>query len=198
MSADMSRSMSSMPGSEAAPWAVSARSKLIRFDQMLMQGLRLLLGALLGAMAVIIFANVVMRYVTGGSLVWAEEVARYLMIWLTLLGCGLVLRTGGHIAIENLQDALPTLWAQVLRAVIIASLIACAIGMMVLGVQYMLRSMQQLTASTQIPFGLIYAAMPVGGLIMLWCSIALVASYVPRREFDNEPSNDEHQEGVQV
>jgi TRAP-type C4-dicarboxylate transport system permease small subunit len=31
------------------------------------------------------------------------------MIWLTFLGAGPVLRYGGHIAVENLQDALPLL-----------------------------------------------------------------------------------------
>ena len=48
-----------------------------------------------------------MRYLTSDSLEWAEEVSRHMMIWLTFLGAGPVLRYGGHIAVENLQDALP-------------------------------------------------------------------------------------------
>ncbi len=58
-------------------------------------------------MSVIIFVNVAMRYLTSNSLEWAEEVSRHMMIWLTFLGAGPVLRYGGHIAVENLQDALP-------------------------------------------------------------------------------------------
>ena len=171
---------------------------LQRIDQVFMRGLRHVLAFLLGAMAMIIFANVLMRYITGGSLVWAEEVARYLMVWLTLLGSGLVLRSGGHIAIDNLQDILPVHGARILRALILVSLSACAVGMIVLGVQYMLRSTQQLTASTQIPFAVIYAAMPVGGLILLWCCFSMVTSFVVERRFDAEPSSESHQEGVQV
>ncbi len=53
----------------------------------------------------IVFVNVVLRYTTGDSIVWAEEVARHLMIWVTFLGAGLVLRFGGHVAIDALHQA---------------------------------------------------------------------------------------------
>lgn len=73
---------------------------------------------LLGSMSVIIFANVALRYLTNESIEWAEEVARHMMIWLTFLGAGPVLRYGGHIAVDNLQDALPRQAAMALRVII--------------------------------------------------------------------------------
>ena len=79
---------------------------------------RWILILLLAAMSVIVFTNVVMRYTTHESLEWAEEVSRHMMIWLTFLGAGLVLRYGGHIAVENLQDALPRRGGVVMRAVV--------------------------------------------------------------------------------
>ena len=42
-----------------------------------------------------VFANVALRFLTDHSILWVEEVSRYLMIWLTFLGAGLVLRYGG-------------------------------------------------------------------------------------------------------
>ena len=41
-----------------------------------------------------------------------------MMIWLTFLGIGPVLRYGGHIAVENLQDVLPRPVAVAIRAFI--------------------------------------------------------------------------------
>lgn len=76
---------------------------------------RWLLIILLAAMSVIVFVNVVMRYLTDASLPWPEEVSRHMMIWLTFLGGGLVLRSGGHIAIDNLQNAVPTAVARLLH-----------------------------------------------------------------------------------
>ena len=141
---------------------------------------------LLAAMAVIIFVNVALRYLTNQSLEWAEETSRHMMIWLTFLGAGPVLRYGGHIAVENLQDSLPTPLARAVR-VLVAALLFAFFGFMVwYGWLYMQRTMFQLTAVSQIPFAYIYAAMPVGGILLLvhWCLI--VRDYVLERKFASD------------
>ena len=138
---------------------------------------------LLAAMACIIFVNVALRYLTDQSLEWAEEVSRHMMIWLTFLGAGPVLRYGGHIAVDNLQDALPRRLAVAVR-VFVAVILFAFFGLMVwYGWLYMGRTMFQLTAATQVPFAYIYAAMPVGGLLLIAHWLLIVRSYVLRREF---------------
>ena len=87
---------------------------LDRIERILVACNRWLLILLLLAMACIVFANVVLRYTTGDSIVWAEEVARHMMIWVTFLGAGLVLRFGGHVAIDNLHRAVSTRSAQII------------------------------------------------------------------------------------
>jgi TRAP-type transport system small permease protein len=166
-------------------------------DRWLMIAIHWLLIILLGAMAVIIFSNVALRYASGNSIVWAEEVARYCMIWLTFVGAGPVLRMGGHIAIENLQDAVPKIWAQWIRACILLLMLGLGAGMVVMGLAYVERSQFQMTASTQIPFSYIYAAIPAGGMVLLWSSLAIAMSYVRDRSFEVDTS-DLHGEGVQV
>ena len=99
------------------------RSPLDRIERAFVAVNRWLLILLLAVMACIVFTNVVLRYLTNESLYWAEEVARHLMVWLTFVGAGLVLRFGGHIAIENLHNVLPGRTGQWLRAVIAAGLI---------------------------------------------------------------------------
>lgn len=137
-------------------------------------------------MSVIIFVNVALRYLTNQSIEWAEEVSRHLMIWLTFLGAGPVLRYGGHIAVENLQDALPKALAQAMRAVIALLLFAFFVFMIWYGWLYMNRAMFQLTAVTQIPFGYVYAAMPVGGVLLVVHWLLIVRQYVVKREFASD------------
>ena len=149
---------------------------------------RWILILLLAAMSVIVFTNVVMRYTTHESLEWAEEVSRHMMIWLTFLGAGLVLRYGGHIAVENLQDALPRRGAVVMRAVVAALLLAFFGFMVWYGWLYMQRTLFQLTAVTQIPFAYIYAAMPIGGILLIVHGAFIARRYVLGREF----AADEH------
>jgi TRAP-type C4-dicarboxylate transport system permease small subunit len=92
---------------------------LDRIERILVAGNRWLLILLLLAMACIVFANVVLRYTTGDSIVWAEEVARHMMIWVTFLGAGLVLRFGGHVAIDNLHRSVSTRKAQAMRGFVV-------------------------------------------------------------------------------
>ena len=149
---------------------------------------RWMLIGMLTVMSVIIFCNVVLRYSTNESIEWAEEVARHLMIWVTFIGAGPVLRYGGHIAVDNLQDALPKSVARVLR-VLIAILIG---GMLVFlfwfGLEYMDRTQYQLTPSTQISFAYIYAGLPVGAAMALVHWLLIVRDYVLERQF----ASDEH------
>ena len=153
------------------------------FERILLGTNRWALILLLAAMAVIIFINVALRYLTNASLEWAEEVARYLMIWLTFLGAGPVLRYGGHIAVENLQDALPKPLAVALR-VLVAALLLGFFGFMVwYGWLYMQRTMFQMTPVTQIPFAYVYSAMPIGGVLLIANLLLVVRGYTQDRSF---------------
>jgi TRAP-type C4-dicarboxylate transport system permease small subunit len=156
------------------------------FERYFLAANRWALILLLAAMSAIIFTNVVMRYTTSNSLEWAEEVSRHMMIWLTFLGAGPVLRYGGHIAVENLQDALPRSAAIAVRAFVAALLFAFFGFMVWYGWLYMERTMFQLTAVTQIPFAYIYSAMLFGGMLLIVHWLLVVRGYVMRREFASD------------
>lgn len=148
---------------------------------------RWLLVVLLAAMACIVFANVMLRYLTNDSLVWAEEVARHLMIWLTFLGAGLVLRFGGHIAIENLHDVLPGRVGRGLRVLIVASLLVFFSVMAWQGALYTSVMRFQTTAATGISFGWVYLAMPLGFVLLIVHLLLVARRYVlERRAIESE------------
>lgn len=151
---------------------------LDRFERVLVASNRWLLILLLAIMACIVFANVVLRYTTGDSIVWAEEVARHMMIWITFLGAGLVLRFGGHVAIDNLHRAVSTKAARVLRAVVVAGVGLFCAAMVVASSQYVWATRFQTTAATDISISFIYAAMPVGFLLMLVHLLFIARNYI--------------------
>ncbi|WP_413204240.1 TRAP transporter small permease [Rhodospirillum sp. A1_3_36] len=117
---------------------------------------------LLAAMACIVFCNVTLRYLTNYSIVWAEEVARYMMVWLAFIGAGLALRQGLHVAVGNLHHILPRTGARILRLAIVILLLGFSLVMVWQGWEYLTRMGRQLTPATRISFAYIYAAMPVG------------------------------------
>jgi TRAP-type C4-dicarboxylate transport system permease small subunit len=59
------------------------------------------------ALAGIVFAQVVARYILGSSIGWSEEIARALLVAITFLGCAIAMRRNTHIAIEVTFAYLP-------------------------------------------------------------------------------------------
>ena len=151
---------------------------LNRIERALVACNRWVLIVLLLLMACIVFANVVLRYTTGDSLVWAEEVARHLMIWGTFLGAGLVLRFGGHVAIDNLHQAVSTPVARALRTVVALGIGAFALVMTYSSILYVWATRFQTTAATDIPMSWVYSAMPVGFFLIFIHLLFIVRGYV--------------------
>ena len=153
---------------------------LSSFDRTLLRLNRWAVIAILAAMAVMVFANVALRFLTDLSIVWVEEVSRYLMIWLTFLGAGLVLRYGAHVGIDTLQERFPR-HAPLLRAIIFVVLLALLAALVWLGARYALRTWEQTTPVLQVPYGAIYLALPIGFALMIVHLVLMAAPYVRHR-----------------
>jgi len=124
-------------------------------------------AGLLAASCTLVFGNVVLRYGFGLSLAWAEEVSRYMMIWLAFLAAGLALREGAHIAVETLPDSLPRALAIPVRAVAVLLVAGFLALMLWLGWEYAQFAMMQRTPVLRLPVGYIYLAIPIGMGLML-------------------------------
>lgn len=58
-----------------------------------------LAGAILGLLALITFANVIVRYLTSFSFAFTEEISIFLMVIMTLIGSSSLMAKGGHLNI---------------------------------------------------------------------------------------------------
>ena len=152
------------------------------FDRVLLRLNRWLVIIILAAMAMMVFANVALRFLTDTSILWVEEVSRYLMIWLTFLGAGLVLRYGGHIGIDTLQESFPR-HAESVRWVIFVFLMAFFGFMVWIGTRYAMLTWGQTTPVMQIPVGIVYLAMPVGFALLIVHLLLMARPFIARREF---------------
>ena len=155
---------------------------MTRFDTLFLRVNRALLIIILAAMATMVFTNVALRFLTDHSILWVEEVSRYLMIWLTFLGAGLVMRHGGHIGIDTLQEKFPRRAAH-LRALIFLLLLGFFAFMAWIGTRYAVLTWSQTTPVLEIPVGLVYLAVPAGFLLLTAHLLLMAAPYVRRNEF---------------
>ena len=117
----------------------------------------------------VVFSQVVFRYVFNNSLTWAEEMARYLQVWIVFLAAAAAIRTGSHISVDYATHNLSSRYKNFL-GIIIAILTILFLGIVT---TYGYKLFIQIYHSTQrspamqMPMSVAYAAVPVGGLFML-------------------------------
>ncbi|MFM8590781.1 MAG: TRAP transporter small permease [Limnohabitans sp.] len=161
----------------------SPPGKLHRLERALVAFNEAVLMGLMASMSVLVIVNVVSRYLCNHSLVWAEELSRYMMIWVGFLGSGLVLRIGAHIAVDVFQDLMPARIARLMRLGVLAVLGVCIVAMGWLGLQYVRFAWGQETPVLNWNFGLIYLAIPFGALLMFLHLVLIAGPYVRERAF---------------
>ena len=127
----------------------------------------LLGSAILGA-SVILFGNVVLRYFFAKGLVWAEELVRYLIIWMVFIGGSVAARQSSHINVDVLVNLLPErsrmLALRVLR--VLAALFSVALCVWGARLVLLIKASGQITPGLQMPTYWAYLAIPVGAALM--------------------------------
>jgi TRAP-type C4-dicarboxylate transport system permease small subunit len=156
----------------------SPLSSLKKLDHWILSVNRSLMITLLGVMAAIIFVSVSIRYLSDYSIPWAEELSRYLMVWLMFLGIGPVMRLGGHIAIDTFPKILSGTSAVILRAIIALIIGVFFMTLLWVGWLYMQKTIPQSTAVLEISFAWVSASVPIGFALALWHGVAVAAPYV--------------------
>lgn len=123
---------------------------------------------LLAAMLAILFINTVGRYTGLLSLSWAEEFARYAMIWATMLGCGIAGAKGAHFSADILPLFVPEKGMKFFRILVAILVVFFAIMAVIFGIKIMRWQMAagQVSASMQIPMWFMYLSIPLGMAIM--------------------------------
>ena len=130
-------------------------------------------------MVVVIIIQVFFRYVLNNALPWPDELARFLMLWMTGLIAPSAYRWGGFVSIDILERFLPKLLSTLLTIFILfVSLCVLVIGFE-LGLKHINAGWIFNSSSIKIPFHLIggktepiklawmYMSLPVGIVFLI-------------------------------
>lgn len=128
--------------------------------------LEVICAALLAATVLITFIAVIFRYVLGSALSWSFEASLALLTYLTFVGCYLAMRKNAHLKVEVLVARFPALAQVLVFAMNQLIIIAIAVVMVVFGMRQMLMFHSQTTLVLELPLSLLYAAIPLSGLLM--------------------------------
>lgn len=126
------------------------------------------LAATLSVMSILIFTQVILRYIFFKSLFWAEELAMYLMIWVICIGASLATRRKQHLLIDALVRVFPGRMKT--GAAFVGNLISglTCLFMVKVGIDFVMeaREFGHLSTAMQLPLWIVYLALPVTVLLM--------------------------------
>ena len=114
------------------------------------------------------FIQVVLRTLFNNPLTWTEELCRYSMVWLTMIGSALAVKYSSHIAVDILKTAISPRAIRIIDKLNYVLIAVFALVLIYYGIILCSRNMSQITPGLKLPMGLVYGAMPVGGIIMLF------------------------------
>lgn len=132
--------------------------------------LKFLVVTAIGLMLSIVFLQVISRYLFSYTPSFAEELSRYLFVWVVFLSLPLVAKSGGHMAIETLTSRISGTKLKVCRILgDICTLIFLAI--MVYNGYFMVTiAHYQTSPAMVIPMSYVYCVIPFGCAVM-FCNV---------------------------
>ncbi|MGE5700964.1 MAG: TRAP transporter small permease [Clostridia bacterium] len=126
------------------------------------------LVATMVVMVVLIFTQVISRYVFESSISWSEELARYVHIWQIWIGASFAIRKREHIKVEAFKNMFNEKGRKVIDLIAILLWFALSVFLAVAGTELVstIFSRGQSSPAMQMPMWAIYSAIPLGGLLM--------------------------------
>ena len=142
------------------------RSFILRLDRLLGRLEAAALAVMVVAITAVTFAQVFTRYVTENPLIWTEEVARYLFVWITLVGAAAAVRSNGHFGLDLLRRRLPLLRKPLgtVTTLVVAAFFAFLLWT---GIAETRQAALQLSPALQVGMQWAYLALPVGAALAL-------------------------------
>ena len=126
-------------------------------------------GILLAIMTIIMSAEVLCRYFLGHSLIWAEELVRYMFIWTIFIGSASCVPLKSHITVDLLAQVLPKKVCHWMDCIATLVWIGICGWFGYLSASYTVTVFQRGAFSTamHLPMWIVYLALPLGFLLML-------------------------------
>lgn len=126
------------------------------------------------SMTVIVAIQVFSRYVLNHSLFWSEELARYLLVWLTFMGASVAYRRKAHPSIDVVfVRTSPSVQKLFTILVHLASIFLFGV-MVFFGLRFSYFVRMQISPALHLPKWIIFSIIPISGFILLIHGLAFL------------------------
>jgi TRAP-type C4-dicarboxylate transport system permease small subunit len=133
-----------------------------------------LLIIIMSIMVINVLWQVFSRYFLGAPSSFTDELARYLMIWIGILGAAYVSGRNKHVAIDVLPSRLSAKTQKKLSLVVRILIILFCLFALVIGgsrLVYVTYVLDQYSPALQVPLALVYMVIPISGILIIYYKI---------------------------
>ena len=130
-------------------------------------GLGHLAGLILAVMTAAVFVQVVVRFFGRSGFEGLDEIPRYLFVWLVMVGAAAAMQRGEHTVLDFFVGKLPTRVRVITEVVTQAAGILLFLSILKVSLVLVPNAQLQTSAGLGLPLGYVYAAMPVGAILIL-------------------------------
>lgn len=126
---------------------------------------------IMAVMVINVLWQVFTRYVTGSPSSFTDELARYLMIWIGVLGAAYVSGKNMHVAIDVLPQKAGPKTQRILSFIVSGLIITFALVAFVVGgtrLVYITYILGQHSPALNMPLYLVYLVLPISGLLIIF------------------------------
>jgi TRAP-type transport system small permease protein len=148
----------------------------------------------LSVMGLMVFSNVVLRYVFDSGIAIAEEVSRFIFVWLTLVGAVVAMQQGLNLGMDAIYRKLPYRWAMAVRTVSNVLILFCCAMLLKGSLAQALQNAGNVSALSGLPVGLMYGAGIFASVCMSLITLQDIWRTITRREKHKPCSREQVQE----
>ena len=124
----------------------------------------ILISVLLGVATILVFAQVVARYVFNAGIIWAPELVQHLFLWTVMIGASYGFKHGVHLGVDVLMKKLPPAPRRIMALIAVVISLCFTVYMAYLSFFYVhdAYKMELITVDLQVPQWIPNLALPFG------------------------------------
>lgn len=144
--------------------------------------------AIFAIMVLVVFSQVIWRFVFNDPFPWSEELARYLQVWLILLASIACIRKGKHLAVDYFTHVLSFRIAKLLKGLSLACILLFTGVLFFASIHLIQVTMHQITPAIRMPIAVVYLAFPVSAFLMFFETVVLFVKIIRATDRENMKS----------
>jgi len=126
---------------------------------------------IMSLMVVNVLWQVFSRYITGSPSSYTDELSRYLMIWVGILGAAYVSGRNMHVAIDVIPMRAKPRTQKILLSIVNTFIILFAFFALVVGglrLVYISHTLGQHSPALNMPLAFVYTVLPISGMLIIY------------------------------